>query len=125
MAKLESKLAFGTKVTAVDLSGISIDGLMGVDECNIFRSPSKLTTKEAVQVIVDHSGIVNTNIVRGVVPSYSERYSCFVPLQERYDEKDSQQDVYIIVRIASQTKFLHKLSIVINVSKFGIRHLRF
>jgi hypothetical protein len=45
MVKLESKLAFSTKVTAVDLSGISIDGLMGVDECNIFRSSSKLTTK--------------------------------------------------------------------------------
>jgi hypothetical protein len=79
MAKLESKLAFDMKVTAVNLFGISIDGLMGVDECNIFRSPSKLTAKEAVQVIVDHPRVVNTNIVRGVVPSYNERY-CFVPL---------------------------------------------
>jgi hypothetical protein len=62
--------------------------------------------------------------VRGIVPSYNERY-CFVPLQERYDENESQHDVYITVLITSQTKFLHKLSIVINVSKFGIRHLRF
>jgi hypothetical protein len=75
----ESKITFGTKVTVVDLFGISIDGLMGVDECNIFRSLRKLTTKATIQVIVDHLGIVNTNIVRGVVPNYNERY-CFVPL---------------------------------------------
>jgi len=42
MAKLESKLAVGTKVTAVDLSGVSIDGLMGLDDCNIFRSSNNL-----------------------------------------------------------------------------------
>jgi hypothetical protein len=63
MVKLESKLAFSTKVNAVDLSGISIDGLMGADECNIFRASSKLTTKAAVQVIVDHPGRSSTQIL--------------------------------------------------------------
>jgi hypothetical protein len=63
MVKLESKLAFSTKVVVVDLSRIAIDGLMGVDECNIFRSSRKLTTKAAFQVIVDHPGGSSTQIL--------------------------------------------------------------
>jgi len=42
MAKLESKLAFATLVISCELSGLSIDVLIGEDGCNIFRYSNNL-----------------------------------------------------------------------------------